>query len=275
MNTHATIRLRQNFEFFDWKARPSVCDNLNHTQSQGLPVLPGNAQIRYDKRCSGCHTAVYCSQECQTEDWNSRHRRECRGMEHDYNEYERLHTPYSYNTRTFQLAALRALYSRKAHVWAPASTPMEKGGNRPVITLDVTRWDILNRVDDLHYFIGENRTLIPKHLTKRFDELVKRFEEDVKFELGLVNGVFWFGSLDINLVVLFRRARGAPLRPGEASDFEVEGTVMFTCPRREWRKRPIQLVGFEGHAGRDENGRILEPIADLMSQLGISQEDRL
>ncbi|KAF6757883.1 hypothetical protein DFP72DRAFT_889273 [Ephemerocybe angulata] len=268
MNTDATIRFRQMFQYIRWDARPVVCDNINHSQHQGLPALPEVAMMQYDKKCSGCRTALYCSQECQSEDWKARHDRECTYMGRDYKEYKRLQTPYSYNSRTFQLATLRAIYSLKAHVWAPARTPVDRGGNRPVITLDVTRWDILDRIDDLHNFITETHEIMPNHLIERFGELVKRFEADVKSEFGLVKGVFWFGDRDINLVALFKRARGAPVGRVDPNDFEVEGSVMFTCQRQEWKGRPMQLVGLGGLAGQHER---LERLGDLWSRLVIPQ----
>ena len=39
--------------------------------------VPGNREDMFQKKCSRCHSVVYCSSECQREDWNAFHRREC------------------------------------------------------------------------------------------------------------------------------------------------------------------------------------------------------
>ncbi|KAH6901828.1 hypothetical protein BKA70DRAFT_1405217 [Coprinopsis sp. MPI-PUGE-AT-0042] len=54
-----------------------VCDNANHlAQSAQREQAWGD----YSKECAGCTTTVYCSKECQREDWETRHRDECRSL---------------------------------------------------------------------------------------------------------------------------------------------------------------------------------------------------
>ncbi|KAH6867665.1 hypothetical protein BKA70DRAFT_1414555, partial [Coprinopsis sp. MPI-PUGE-AT-0042] len=55
---------------------PAVfCDNSQH-HDWSLKTAP--------RSCSGCHLVVYCSRECQSEDWNNRHRKECASMRSTY-----------------------------------------------------------------------------------------------------------------------------------------------------------------------------------------------
>ncbi|KAF6748665.1 hypothetical protein DFP72DRAFT_1074019 [Ephemerocybe angulata] len=55
------------------------CDNLNHLELHGRNGgTSGNDTARPRRVCSGCKTVFYCSNECQTEDWNALHRLECK-----------------------------------------------------------------------------------------------------------------------------------------------------------------------------------------------------
>ncbi|KAJ3497653.1 hypothetical protein NMY22_g19677 [Coprinellus aureogranulatus] len=49
----------------------SLCHNLNHHYKKNI-TAPFQA-----KECSNCRLAVYCSTDCQKEDWDTFHKREC------------------------------------------------------------------------------------------------------------------------------------------------------------------------------------------------------
>ncbi|KAG2024112.1 hypothetical protein CC2G_001699 [Coprinopsis cinerea AmutBmut pab1-1] len=56
--------------------------------------------------CSGCHSVVYCTVECQTTDWKERHRRECKSMRQSYLDRCRNQIRYTPFTRSFHLAVM-------------------------------------------------------------------------------------------------------------------------------------------------------------------------
>ncbi|KAH6899494.1 hypothetical protein BKA70DRAFT_1569390 [Coprinopsis sp. MPI-PUGE-AT-0042] len=71
--------------FRQLKSSPSQlhrhCDNIQHYNHQRTASVQGQD---LPKTCSGCKTTLYCSVECQKEDWKARHRKECDIMRHHY-----------------------------------------------------------------------------------------------------------------------------------------------------------------------------------------------
>ncbi|KAF6748791.1 hypothetical protein DFP72DRAFT_915483 [Ephemerocybe angulata] len=55
-----------------------VCNNLKHSARHGL--IHADYIVR---KCSGCECVVYCSRECQKEDWGEGHKDECRSLRLD------------------------------------------------------------------------------------------------------------------------------------------------------------------------------------------------
>ncbi|TEB17276.1 hypothetical protein FA13DRAFT_771633 [Coprinellus micaceus] len=52
--------------------RVRICDNLNHHKKADRGIY-----LEVAKECTRCRTKVYCSRECQREDWVRFHRNEC------------------------------------------------------------------------------------------------------------------------------------------------------------------------------------------------------
>ncbi|KAH6906868.1 hypothetical protein BKA70DRAFT_1563301 [Coprinopsis sp. MPI-PUGE-AT-0042] len=59
----------------------TFCDNNQHHD-----YSPKTNTVT--RSCSGCRLVVYCSQECQREDWKNRHRKECDSMRLTYLEFD-------------------------------------------------------------------------------------------------------------------------------------------------------------------------------------------
>ncbi|KAJ3526148.1 hypothetical protein NMY22_g10280 [Coprinellus aureogranulatus] len=72
----------------------AICDNLHCNERQiGSPMM----------QCSRCHTVIYCSQLCQSQDWKRLHRYECDSarVDHAHRRSERL--TYTHSSRTFHV----------------------------------------------------------------------------------------------------------------------------------------------------------------------------
>ncbi|EAU82242.2 hypothetical protein CC1G_12030 [Coprinopsis cinerea okayama7 len=94
------------------------------------------------KLCSGCQTVLYCSQQCQKEDWESRHRYECMVMRHSYRVNEARGVKYSplargYHTRMVTLI-LPTLSSLGPFERFAQHTPRDL----PPMTKPVVYWDM-------------------------------------------------------------------------------------------------------------------------------------
>ncbi|KAG7091712.1 hypothetical protein E1B28_008113 [Marasmius oreades] len=62
----------ENFDNYRIKTGKMSCSNANCTSLSN--------EAKFLKRCSQCHVAMYCSRECQKEDWSQKHRTECRNF---------------------------------------------------------------------------------------------------------------------------------------------------------------------------------------------------
>ncbi|EAU93520.2 hypothetical protein CC1G_02750 [Coprinopsis cinerea okayama7 len=79
-----------------------ICDNLNHTTP--------TRRFSISKTCADCQTVVYCSPECQRQDWKSRHRTECKIMRHSRAVLRTRNLSYTAQTRAFQLQTLLSAF---------------------------------------------------------------------------------------------------------------------------------------------------------------------
>ncbi|KAF6765532.1 hypothetical protein DFP72DRAFT_204564 [Ephemerocybe angulata] len=66
------------------KVKVSMCSNLKHPMERGGHEL--DEYYHSLKTCTGCHAVTYCSQECQKEDWDSLHSKECSVLAMEYRE---------------------------------------------------------------------------------------------------------------------------------------------------------------------------------------------
>ncbi|KAF6754752.1 hypothetical protein DFP72DRAFT_898690 [Ephemerocybe angulata] len=89
-----------------------ICDNIFVRLSIFLhPQEDGKAHM--SRECSGCHMSIYCSKECQLEDWKrSRHQDDCVHLAKFYTQQLENHSLLHSSTRMFQLAVLQESYRR-------------------------------------------------------------------------------------------------------------------------------------------------------------------
>ncbi|KAH6901589.1 hypothetical protein BKA70DRAFT_1568414 [Coprinopsis sp. MPI-PUGE-AT-0042] len=74
---------------------PVICDNLEHP-------LQSETICTESKTCSACHMVVYCSPACQKNDWETRHRRECRELRQVNLKRSLQGVHYTFKIREFQ-----------------------------------------------------------------------------------------------------------------------------------------------------------------------------
>lgn len=146
---------------------------------------------------------------------------------------------YSHSLRTFQLTSVVHIYATTSELWN-----VFKGRGTPVLdsrivaSCDTGAPENPHRFNSLEDYAELTKKRIPKHKLLRFEELVKRFREakphsketrnGVSFvSLGLVDWAFRAGGVFLHYVVLLRRRPDAAL-PGNASDFEVIGYLVYT-----------------------------------------------
>ncbi|KAH6901576.1 hypothetical protein BKA70DRAFT_683988 [Coprinopsis sp. MPI-PUGE-AT-0042] len=83
-----------------------ICDSCLHQQTT---VLPYENSFKRAQCCSGCHLVVYCSQACQREDWDERHKSECKSMKQTYDDRRRDAVHYSHANRHLHIQMVTVL----------------------------------------------------------------------------------------------------------------------------------------------------------------------
>ncbi|KAF6748486.1 hypothetical protein DFP72DRAFT_916089 [Ephemerocybe angulata] len=246
--------------FKNWKAfsryldnthRVSVCDNLKHPPSKSR----GGDAKGVPKACSNCRSVVYCSSQCQIEDWNVRHRQECYNMRIDYLERQGS-LSYPYSTRVFYLSSIRHIY--EAAMSTPLAAPAVMSRSR---IKGVTMMEPIQDIRKMRAFTPEAYTkkltpFIPAFKLKRFNDIVDHYRQQTNrlvqpgssapdAELDLVHSIGYINRLEIHWVVLLRRVRASKTpfgtlyvniqREAVTSDFEVAQALWFiNTPRRSW-----------------------------------------
>ncbi|KAH6906869.1 hypothetical protein BKA70DRAFT_1285667 [Coprinopsis sp. MPI-PUGE-AT-0042] len=100
------------------KSEPPVvfCDNnTHHDWSVKRPL----------KSCSDCHMVVYCSKECQRQDWKNRHRDECNAMRLTYLDRCKSRIHFSHKTLAFPLKSLEILIMAAFQIVKPHMDSLE------------------------------------------------------------------------------------------------------------------------------------------------------
>ncbi|KAF5341213.1 hypothetical protein D9611_006103 [Ephemerocybe angulata] len=70
-----------------------ICDNMSCDIER---------RIKPSRRCSQCLSVSYCTEQCQSEDWNRFHRKECRHAKHNNDQRRVDHTRYRFTARQLQ-----------------------------------------------------------------------------------------------------------------------------------------------------------------------------
>ncbi|KAF6765501.1 hypothetical protein DFP72DRAFT_1108302 [Ephemerocybe angulata] len=97
--------------YVNWRNVPVImCSNLNHVTSR----VNDEASCGKPKTCGGCRSVIYCSKECQEEDWNELHLKECRALRRRLPRHESIRvTSRSFQEKRDQLAYIQYFMSMK------------------------------------------------------------------------------------------------------------------------------------------------------------------
>ncbi|KAJ2914748.1 hypothetical protein MD484_g5673, partial [Candolleomyces efflorescens] len=72
--------------FLDSNLTVHICDNFQcpHIPLQSPYIAKRTAGRPVPKSCSGCHSVIYCTPDCQKVDWKAKHKKECAVMRRSY-----------------------------------------------------------------------------------------------------------------------------------------------------------------------------------------------
>ncbi|TEB28665.1 hypothetical protein FA13DRAFT_1735500 [Coprinellus micaceus] len=237
---------------------PCICDNSNHKSCFGRAMKEAAPSMV----CSQCLSVTYCSQNCQREDWENHHRKECRSMRKEYfaNRFSNG-LRYSQRLRGFHAATLQHSHEPGSPLFKLAKVPIPDPwskrtdylGRTIVLTIHMANSLDPISIDALQEFINMTVPLIPKHLAKRFKALLRKFmaadPADHAGQFSLVNGVFYYANVEVNHLALVRRTQtAAPTGSKPAVRIEIDESMVYvgSC-RNPYEERG----GLEGHPARN------------------------
>ncbi|KAF6748485.1 hypothetical protein DFP72DRAFT_1074104 [Ephemerocybe angulata] len=261
------------------KERVTVCDNLKRHLSSAM-VVTGSVSWTLPEACSNCHSVVYCSPQCQHEDWNSRHRSECHDMCLDYLERSYTNLSYPYSTRAFHLSVI--LHTFETLALTVGDTFTSNARFDPAFT-EPSRTGSNYLFIPLTKYTAKFEPFIPALKRKRFNDLVEPFRHQISRlahlpppsyaglpEFNLAHSVECVGSFDIHFVVLLRRVRATVLPNAlfdynvqrdpktSGSDYEiVQALWFFTSPIRCWSEEMAPLTAPETRVHYRDLGDII------------------
>ncbi|KAH6901605.1 hypothetical protein BKA70DRAFT_1405543 [Coprinopsis sp. MPI-PUGE-AT-0042] len=84
-----------------------ICDNRLHHQRKAISRRNSFKRLQC---CSGCHLVTYCSQVCQREDWEGRHKSECESMKQTFDKRRSEAAHYSQTNRHIHVQMVMELF---------------------------------------------------------------------------------------------------------------------------------------------------------------------
>ncbi|KAF5334313.1 hypothetical protein D9611_014131 [Ephemerocybe angulata] len=199
--------------------------NMHGSKRHLSPEMVGTGRVswRLPEACSNCHSVVYCSPQCQREDWNARHRNECRDMRVDYLERSYTNLSYSYSTRAFHLSVV--WHTAQTLALSVGNTFVSKARVEPALT-EPSRTAADCVFVPLTTYIAKIEPFVPQLKWQRFNDLVEPFRRQISRlahlpspsyaglpEFNLVHSVECIQRFDVHTVVLLRRVRETALPP--------------------------------------------------------------
>ncbi|KAF5332140.1 hypothetical protein D9611_008027 [Ephemerocybe angulata] len=187
----------------------TICDNhaCSRRMSKDEP-----AQNNPSRQCASCSSVVYCSTECQEDDWKMFHSRECRQAGNNHTARRPLHTWYSHSDRQFHLtfaAYIVTSLSAQGHLPDSSGNP----GNL-LINLDGSKGkmiigsiDIRSVQSEALWSKRENTAYSQEYLKARYASLINQFNQPQGGkDTRLVSFAVRFGAHEIiDMMVLLER----------------------------------------------------------------------
>ncbi|KAJ2914615.1 hypothetical protein MD484_g5805, partial [Candolleomyces efflorescens] len=181
----------------------NMCNNLKHSTMSAT----ASEVERGPMACSRCHTAIYCSEACQEDDWNAFHSKECKPLSTIYQERKSTHDWISISVRQDHLAYIEYLANNLTTGAPKSSWPFTNPPDFPIpddspirpyhptstiMLLDTTQYNILSacpRHPLRHHHHIFWRVINSQALEPRIQAFVKEAEERPD-EVILVEGIF-------------------------------------------------------------------------------------
>ncbi|KAF6753409.1 hypothetical protein DFP72DRAFT_1069395 [Ephemerocybe angulata] len=189
-----------------------ICDNMK---------CPGDRRrFSPSLTCSNCHSMIYCSHECQKEDWSALHRDECAPARREYYQARHCDKPhYTQAKRKFH-----AVYTARRADWATmglgdilhqedigVATQTPKA--QPAI-IELSLWrNLIHTIEEYIQLRGlsiQSNNEVPQyHLDKRICALLSSFtKEDADMGIRLVEGAYQFGNRTIFILAKLQEIPG-------------------------------------------------------------------
>ncbi|TFK18620.1 hypothetical protein FA15DRAFT_675135 [Coprinopsis marcescibilis] len=176
-----------------------MCDNFE---------CPRNRQRAFKdaKKCVSCSSVVYCSHDCQNEDWRSCHRKECPYMRLIYAEEISSQEWYGHTTRAAQMAIIEDAFMRTCTGELPmrSSEHEETSQEKFILSFDATRPSPRYQ---LHSSKRHPDKIVPPHIRQRVRQMfvIGRIVNGTPRSLGdsvqFVEGAFPWGRQVVTLLV--------------------------------------------------------------------------
>ncbi|KAJ3526032.1 hypothetical protein NMY22_g10332 [Coprinellus aureogranulatus] len=201
-------------QFVEKESRVRLCDNLKHYDKMAEPC---ESKSQAENGCSRCHSVVYCSAECQMEDWRAFHRLECAKMAKDYQDRKNRDQIYSYHDRAFQASFMRYQYESLA-VQRDLGSIQYAHGRDGIVIVDVLR-PFCTLPLPAAPFLQSYLPQVPSHILPRMKEFIAAFSSSNgsyrgddpsqirRQNIRLLFRSFPFGSDDIHLFLLLKRGQ--------------------------------------------------------------------
>ncbi|KAH6897823.1 hypothetical protein BKA70DRAFT_1314903 [Coprinopsis sp. MPI-PUGE-AT-0042] len=185
-----------------------LCDNANHAQCSSISRASFGRSARL-KECSSCHTAVYCSSECQREDWTRRHSLLCHEFRQRHRDMLKQETTYPHRVRAWHISLLRHTYAEdKFYLHQRLSSSASD-----VAVKDLTHFPIRTHVVSFGTFLSawegepDPYALLRQHFQEEFLDWtrsrppVDHTDARFTYQSRLVEGLFPFGTRVVRLTI--------------------------------------------------------------------------
>ncbi|KAF6743735.1 hypothetical protein DFP72DRAFT_932076 [Ephemerocybe angulata] len=190
----------------------NICDNFNCRSNKSEETVSGVQALT--KACSGCRSVVYCSKNCQAEDWSVQHRTECREARVDYATiaYNLRHYPQS--LRRFHVQLIHSKFSGAMLTWEKGlhSGPWGRKQTVPILVLDTVNTSEYSYEDyPYHQRLAippngsKSKTHTVHYFDARADRILQEFYKGMERGIRVVEGIHRFGNKEIFTMVKFKR----------------------------------------------------------------------
>ncbi|KAF6759568.1 hypothetical protein DFP72DRAFT_136491 [Ephemerocybe angulata] len=158
----------------------TICDNpACYRREKRMPEQVASQQ------CSGCSSVIYCSRECQDEDWRAYHRLECGPAQSDRDARRSACTWYRHSSRQAHMTWTASLLRLIRHPECSKFCTPGFESNELLVNIDcsagtpqVTLMELKEvEFDDLWEGIRENTTFSQVYLKSRFAAMIDMFKE--------------------------------------------------------------------------------------------------